>query len=110
MTNAENIRGKKLKTLLADLKSKEVDKQILAVQEMKIHGNETIVEPLIQVLSTTKSNELKQEIVDVLNNVKSSAVPEKIIACLANDKYENCRQIILASIWNSGLDYPRLSS
>lgn len=105
MTNAENIRGKKLKTLLADLKSKEIDKQILAVQEMKIHGNESIIEPLILVLSTTKSNELKQEIVDVLNNVKSSAVPEKIMACLANDKYENCRQIILASIWNSGLDY-----
>jgi len=40
-----------------------------------------------------------------LNNTKSSLVPAKIIACLENKKYANCRQILLASIWNSGLDY-----
>jgi hypothetical protein len=105
MTNEENIRGKRLKALLLDLNSKSSEKQIAAVQAMKIHGNETIIEPLVEVLAKTSSEELKFEITDVLNNVKSSKVPEKIIACLGAKKFAGCRQELLASIWNSGLDY-----
>ena len=105
MAHEENIRGKRLKALLADLGSKDSEKQMAAVQGMKTHGNETIIEPLIQTLCASKSEQLKQEIVDVLNNVKSSKVCEKIILCLGSKKYVGCRQELLASIWNSGLDY-----
>jgi hypothetical protein len=105
MTNEEDIRGKRLKALLQDLNSKSSEKQIAAVQAMKIHGNETIIEPLVEVLAKTSSEELKFEIKEVLNNVKSSKVPAKIIACLGTKKFATCRQELLASIWNSGLDY-----
>jgi len=105
MTNEENIRGKRLKALLVDFTSKDLDKKIAAVQAMKMHGNETVIEALVKELSSTKHEELKEEIIELLNNTKSSLVPAKIIACLENKKYANCRQILLASIWNSGLDY-----
>ena len=114
MTNEENIRGKRLKALLVDFTSKDLDKQIAAVQAMKIHGNETVIDALVKELSTTKHSELKEEIIELLNNTKSSLVPAKIVACLENKNYANCRQILLSTIWNSGLDYreflPRILS
>ena len=40
-----------------------------------------------------------------MNNAKSTKVPEKLIYCLQQEKYKSVQQILLASIWNSKLDY-----
>lgn len=101
----EKNQNKKLVTLLKDFDTGKVEKQLEAIKGLKIHGNETIIEPLVKTLSTTNSAELKIEIVDLLNNAKSSKVPAKIIECLLQEKYKSVHQVLLASIWNSNLDY-----
>jgi len=101
----EKSKNKKIQLLLKDLKSKESSKQLEAVSSLRTHGNETCIEPLLETWDSTKSDELKFEIEDLLNNIKNSKVPAVIMACLSESKYQNQKQILLASIWNSGLDY-----
>lgn len=105
MAKKETQKDKKVKELLLGLAAKEVADQVKAVKSLKVHGNETAIEPLVQVLSRTESELLKEEIMDLFNTIKSTKVPEYIIKCLNNDDYANSHQALLASIWNSGLDY-----
>lgn len=105
MSESKSNANKKIKDLLSQLGSKEESVQINAVKSLKIHGNQTVIEPLVQVLSKSSSEDVKSEIVDLLNTIKSTAVPAEIAKCLSNPDYSNVYQLLLVSIWSSGLDY-----
>lgn len=104
-SDKEKAKDKKVKELLSQLTSKDESVQVTAVKSLKVHGNESVIEPLIQVLNVTTSDKLNAEIVDLLNTIKSTKVPPEIVRCLNNQDYKGTHQVLLASIWNSGLDY-----
>lgn len=110
MAEKETQKSKKVKELVEGLSSKDVKVQLKSVQELKVHGNETSIEPLVQLLSTSDSDEVKKEITDLLNTLKSTKTPPFIIKCLADSKFANCRQDLLISIWSTGLDYNQYMS
>jgi len=97
--------NKKVTELINKLNSKESKEIINAIKSLKIHGNETAIEPLIKLYTVTKNNAVKNEIVDLLNSIKSTKVPPVLISCLTNTKYKSASQVMLGSIWNSNLDY-----
>ena len=97
--------SQKIEKLLEQLSSKDEQEQIKAVVKLKSEGNETVVEPLVGICNTTESEDLKKEIIDLLNTIKSTKVPEELVKCLINPAFKSSRQMMLASIWNSGLDY-----
>lgn len=101
----ETIQDKKIKELLGDLNSINIEDQVNAVKALKQHGNESIIDPLLVVFIKTESDELKAEIVDLLNTPKSTKVPAEIAKALADKRFLDIRHTILTTIWNSGLDY-----
>ena len=103
--SAENKANKKVQELIGILHNSEPKKQIEAIKALKIHGNETAIEPLIALYVDTTNNVVQTEIVALLNTLKADNVQENIIECLTNPDYEPAHQIILSSIWNSNLDY-----
>ncbi len=105
MAKKESLKEKKVKELLSELSNSDIKRQLKAVKSLKIHGNETVIEPLLIKLSTTENEELSYEISDLLNTIKSTRVPEKIADALIDKRFSTIRQTLLASIWNSGLDY-----
>lgn len=105
MSTQETLEQKKIKDLLSELASKEEKRQIKAVQALKVCGNETVIEPLLVVLSNDPTDPLQKEIMDLLNSAKSTKVPAEIAKALVNSRFKSIRQLLLTSIWNSGLDY-----
>jgi HEAT repeat protein len=105
MSEKESSKDKKVKDLLSQLASKDEAAQLKSIKSLKIHGNESAIEPLVQVLSISSSEKVKNEITELLNTIKSTAVPAEIAKCLGNPSYKNVRQQLLISIWSSGLDY-----
>ena len=105
MAKKESQQKKKIKNILLDLSAKDETKQLTAVKSLKIHGDESVVEPLVQTWIATGSEALKLEIEDLLNTIKSTKVPETLATTLSKEEYSPARQMLLASIWNSGLDY-----
>lgn len=97
--------NKKVAQIILQLSSPEPKDVIKAVKALKMSGNETAIEPLIDLYCSSKNNAVKAEIVDLLNSIKSTKVPPVVIDCLVNEKYASARQVVLSSIWNSNLDY-----
>lgn len=105
MAEKETTSDKKIKSLLADLVGKDEDGKVSAVQALKVHGNETVIEPLLVVLISDSSAAVQGEIIDLLNTAKSTKVPAEIAKALVDSRFLGIRQVLLNSIWNSGLDY-----
>lgn len=102
---SEARKNKKVKDLLSELASGDEKKQIKAVQSLKVHGNDSVIEPLLIVLSKNPEGQLAGEISDLLNTTKSTKVPPVIANALVDERFEGIRHTLLTSIWNSGLDY-----
>ncbi len=98
-------KTKKVTELINALLKNESKIQIQAIKDLKIHGNETAIEPLVKLYVESNNNVVKSEITDLLNTVKSNNVQGAVIDCLMNPDYESAYQMILSSIWNSNLDY-----
>lgn len=105
MEKKDTIKGKKLKEILSDLMSEDEKLQLKAVKSLKIHGDESMLEPLLVVYQSNPSVEVEVEIVDLFNTIKSSNTPPKIAELLRDKDYKDSRHLLLSSIWNSGLDY-----
>ncbi|MFD1552237.1 hypothetical protein DNU06_11615 [Putridiphycobacter roseus] len=97
--------NKKVSELLGKLNDSEPKEVIKAIEALKLHGNEMIIEPLVKLHVSTSNNAIKSEIETLLNTIKSTKVPPYVIACLQNKEYQSAHQILLSSIWNSNLDY-----
>jgi hypothetical protein len=97
--------NKKVVELLKKLDSKEPKDIISAIKSLKVSGDKTVIEPLVNLYSTTQNNAIKTEISDLLNTLKSTETPQEVIKCLSNPKYDDARTMLLSSIWNSNLDY-----
>ena len=105
MSQKDSAKTKKIKSLILDLRPGDVNRQLKAVKSLKVHGDHTVVIPLLDVLSNADDEKLRNEIIETLNSVKLTSVPPVIAKALGDDKYASIRQILLSSIWNSGLDY-----
>ncbi|NOQ71565.1 MAG: hypothetical protein GQ574_06165 [Crocinitomix sp.] len=105
MEKKETVKQKKTKELLSDLLNGDNKEQVKAVQGLKVHGNETIIESLLVVLANNPSDTVYSEIVDLLNTPKSSKVPAEIAKALVDKRFVDIRHTLLTTIWNSGLDY-----
>jgi hypothetical protein len=97
--------NKKVAELINKLELSEPKEVVKAIKSLKIHGDETAIEPLIKLYSNTTNNAIQGEIVDLLNSIKFTAVPPILINCLTNPDYSSARLVMLSSIWNSNLDY-----
>lgn len=106
MANSEEKKpNKKVLELLKKLNNEEPKEVIKAIKSLKVHGNESSIEPLVFLHSKTANNAIKGEIEDLLNTIKSTKVPPFVIKCLGNESYQNSHQALLCSIWSSNLDY-----
>jgi hypothetical protein len=105
MSKEVKKKSQKIVKLLAQLSSKDEKEQIKAVIKLKSDGDESVVEDLVNTFNSTESESLKKEIVDLFNTIKSTKVPAELVKCLVNPNYKASRQMMLTSIWSSGLDY-----
>ncbi|MFT5819020.1 MAG: hypothetical protein ACI8ZM_000242 [Crocinitomix sp.] len=105
MNKKETVKQKKIKDLLSDLANGDNKQQIKAIQGLKVHGNETVIESLLLVLANDPNAGLYSEIVDLLNTPKSTKVPAEIAKALVDKRFVEIRHTLLTTIWNSGLDY-----
>lgn len=103
--SAEKKANKKVQELIGNLQKPEPKNQIQAIKDLKVHGDESAIEPLINLFVETSNNVVKSEVVQLLNTLKADNVQEAMIECLNNEEYEAGHQTILSSIWNSNLDY-----
>lgn len=105
MDKKQSNKHKKVVELLKLLNSKEDKDALHAISRLKVHGNESVLEPLLDKFIATENDEIKNEILIFFSELKSTKAPEIIIELIKKDKYESAQALFLNTMWNSGLDY-----
>jgi hypothetical protein len=95
----------KMNQLLIDLSSENETKIKIALEGLEIHGNTSVIEPIIEILSKKKNDIGKEHIKEFLSSLKSTNATNSIMQCVLNPKYSEQQQFILSTIWNSPIDY-----
>lgn len=96
---------KKIQILIKDLESSSDKDKLQAISSIKIHGNETTIEPLVKLYCNTQNETVLNEITKIFNSLKDIKTPKEVVSCLNNKKYQKSHLMLLASVWNSNLDY-----
>lgn len=105
----ENYTGKqqklKIRQLIDDLSSGNELKISTAIKSLETNGDASVLEPMVSILLSDISSKNKAEVLEFLASLKDSSAIDEIMRLIADEKYLPIRKELLASIWNSKLDY-----
>lgn len=101
----EKERINKMKQLLLDVKSGREDKISSALKGLKVHGDQSVLAPLIEVWNKGISEKNQEELISFLNDLKSNESVYPIIDILRDNDYRKIHTPLLSTIWNSPIDY-----
>ena len=74
-----------------------------ALIKTRAKGNEQLIEPLIDLYSSTENLKIKEEIKSIFSELKSKDILEFLLPPLSEGSNE-VKELILFSIWSSGID------
>ncbi len=101
---AEKKLGNRLKNIIADLSSADEKKVFTALKQVRKHGKKEAIIPLIDLLCTTKNEDIKNDISAILFDLKDQSAVDEIIAALDNQKYDDEKATLVSIFWQSSLD------
>ena len=96
---------KKAQSLVKELKTQDEDKLIATIKALKIYGDSSTIQPLIDRWLAGVSQQAEIEIQTLLNDIKLSDSSSPIMEIVNNTKYKPIRRAILNTIWNTKVDY-----
>ena len=74
-----------------------------ALMKTKAKGNEQLIDPLIDLYSSTENLKIKEEIKSIFSELKNKDILEFLLPQL-NEGNNEVKELILFSIWSSGID------
>jgi hypothetical protein len=96
-------KASKSEELKGQLVSEEESAVLAALDEIAQSGTAQMIEPLIQLYSTTRYESIKKQTAELLNTLKISGTQAPMLAALANPANKSIRKDIIGFIWNSGM-------
>ncbi len=101
---AESKLGSRVKNIINDLSSSDEKKVFTALKQVRKHGKREAITPLIDLLCSTKNEEVKNEIASILFDLKDQSVVEDLIIALEENKYQDEKATLVSIFWQSSLD------
>ncbi len=99
------MKDKDLKLLISKLQSKKEEEVLFTIKQLRLNGNYVILPHIFELLLNNKSNNIRKEATKLLNDLKDENSKIEIIKALKNEHYRSLHKEILASCWQSSLDY-----
>lgn len=94
---------KQINEYLASSDDKQIKK---ALAGLKTDGNASVIVPLADLLLKEKdAPKFQKEILEIFSSLKDTSTVETMIEVIRTEKYLPVRQLLLSTIWNTGLDY-----
>ena len=70
LDNSEKQQNQKIEQLLIDLKSGVDTKILSALRSLQVNGNLTVIRPIVELLMTDISHQIKTEVLNFLGDLK----------------------------------------
>lgn len=96
-------KAKKIAAIRTELNSGDDARIIKGLQEMKEHGDPTLIPDLVELLNNQPSIDVESKVLEVLNTLKDNKAVEPLLeaAQLADNKA--LQPQLMGAIWQSGL-------
>lgn len=104
-TTGKTNQNKKIQQLLLDIQNGDSTKVIKAIRGLESHGNNSVLEPLLNYWKTVTDSEIDRELSEFFAALKDTDSRHEIMEVLLNEETEAFRIKILASVWNSKVDF-----
>jgi len=90
--------------LKSDLFSSNENLVLKALAAIKEEGTRNLVEPILELLIHSESEDIKNTVLSFLSEIKISDVDHLFIQKLENPDFKPYRQQLVSCMWNSGLN------
>jgi len=97
-------KNSRLNNIITDLSSSEEKKIFTALKQLRKHGKKEAIKPIVELLSITSNNDVKNEITTLLFDLKDQSVVEEIIAIIESGNYQTEMATLISIFWQSSLD------
>ena len=94
---------KVIKQIAKDLNSKDQSVIRKALEKTRAKGNESLIDPLVKLYTTSKDEQIKEEIKGIFSELKNDQSINYLLPYLDDNRNE-VKELILFSIWSSGID------
>ncbi len=107
MENSDNFNKKKEEEIrnIQSLRSGNGKLIIEAISKVRKRGSITILSEIFELMRITEDNEVKEACINLLNDLKKKDVIPIILDAINDKNYLAIRKDLLASCWQSRLDY-----
>lgn len=105
MVKETSKKGLKIKELLLEIGSGNLTRIRKGIKSLKIHGDSSVIQPLLAISLQTDDDATKNEIWNFMNDLSDSDAKQAVIDCLNKGQFESIKTALLHSMWNSKLDY-----
>ncbi len=95
----------KIKLLIDELNSGNQSKISASIKALQANGDISILEPMVCLLSSDISEKTKSEVIEFLSSLKDTDSVDEIMRILKDPAINLVRGKVLATIWNSPLNY-----
>ena len=96
--------GKRVQEIINLLQSGKDTKILSALEMVRKHGTPEVIPYMIKCLVSTDSKLVYREITTILNQLKDNQSGRYIIESLKLESTDNHKNILVAALWESGLD------
>ncbi len=100
----------KINQLLTDLNSANESKIAAAIKSFHVHGDASVIEPLIEVWNQGLSDENEALMLELFIGLKDTSTVEPLMNAYRNPAFHSIKRKLTMAFWNSKLDFsPYLS-
>jgi hypothetical protein len=96
----------KVKQIIEFLNSYDEKQVKKALSGLKTEGDATVIVPLAELLlKDLETKKFHKDILEIFSSLKDTSTVETMIEVIREERFLPVRQLLLSTIWNTGLDY-----
>ena len=101
----EQDRYSKLQSQIQSLRSGNRSAILSTLQELRSHGNVSVLPVLFDLMLDQEDAEVNQAISSLLNDLKDQECAETLSAAIGNPELKEIQPTLVAACWQNGLSY-----
>ena len=90
--------------IIKDLKSDDKEKILVAIKQLRSHGQKEAIAEILDVFIQTNDKEIKTELTNLLFDLKSETAVLPLLKAINDKKYNSIKPFLISIFWQSSLD------
>ncbi len=100
----EKENNNRYNNIIKDLKSTDKEKTLVAIKQLRSHGQKEAVTEVLDVFISTEDSDVKNSITNLLFDLKDEKSIPILLKAINDKKYQSIKAFLISIFWQSSLD------